>query len=332
MTDFERNYFGTGPRPSSIPASASSVPRKRGVLVRSNSNRDSQLTDEWQPEQEEQQTANTPATNGESRRTSSLRRPVASANPVSSSTGSGVSVKKEVNFVSPTKSDAEQTQQQHPHRQQRLTSNGEKRPHLRQNSETETQPHPPLVHQRQYSSSSGAEEACGGGSERNKSGRQGTNYSTILPGNSKRDLSVAQGTGDNGGGDCHQREAAITTTPNMARDCDWNTAAEAISYYSDSTGSNSVTVPSAVATCQPRIHSSSWSLSSNWGGGVAASGPSKVAPNHDDNRFGTIRSVQSECRTSSTSHLNRSGSLRRSKGRSNHSLCSCDAETEVRAP
>lgn len=331
MTDFERNYFGTGPRPTALSVA---LPRKRGVLVRSNSNRDAaaQLTDEWQPEEE--------ISNGGDRRTSSLRRPVGitNGNPTASSTsggGVGVAVKKEVNFVSPTKSDAEPV---HSTNRQRITSNlsdprtqQQPNPRPRQDTETgssfEEQPHR-VRHQRgQVSGSSGAEEEEGCvARERNKSARQETNYSTGLSGNSKRDLPRTQGTSDKDGrgGQKENEKPSIAAAGDGG---DWNTAAEAVSYYSDSTGSNSVTMASAaVATPRPaRIHASSWSLSSHCGNGL-----SRTATIHDDNRFGTIRSVQSECRTSSTSQLNRSGSLKRIKGRSNHSLCSCDAETEVR--
>lgn len=382
MTDFERNYFGTGPRPATMTVASTSagtavgVPRKRGVLVRTNSNRDSQLTDEWQEQPPEEPLI--PLTNGgggaRDGRTSSLRRPVLNGNSVSSANGVAVgsgavvaAVKKEVNFVSPTKSDTEQPVKTHRRSdvkkvgedsstEQRLLHQQDSR--LRRNSETEHSfEDQVLVHparQRQLSSSSGADEDVNYETRNvdRRDRRQGTNYSSAIVSNSRRDSSRTgpQGTNGNSSSPHEKEQKCSTTDPSTTisgRDCDWNPAAEAISYYSDSTGSNSVTMPTVTTACAPgsghsdtaaaaaieldrmrrrpaRTHASSWSLSSNCGG------LSKAAIAHDDSRFGTIRSVQSECRTSSTSQLNRSGSLKRVKGRSNQSLCSCDAETEVR--
>lgn len=380
MTDFERNYFGTGPRPATMTVASTSagtavgVPRKRGVLVRTNSNRDSQLTDEWQEQPPEEPLI--PLTNGgggaRDGRTSSLRRPVLNGNSVSSANGVAVgsgavvaAVKKEVNFVSPTKSDTEQPVKTHRRSdvkkvgedsttEQRLLHQQDSR--LRRNSETEHSfedqvlVHP--VRQRQLSSSSGADEDVNYETRivDRRDRRQATSYSSAIVSNSRRDSSRTgpQGTNGNSSSPHEKEQKCNTTDPSTTisgRDCDWNPAAEAISYYSDSTGSNSVTMPTVTTACAPgsgysdtaaaieldrmrrrpaRTHASSWSLSSNCGG------LSKAAIAHDDSRFGTIRSVQSECRTSSTSQLNRSGSLKRVKGRSNQSLCSCDAETEVR--
>lgn len=383
MTDFERNYFGTGPRPATMTVASTSaaataaavgVPRKRGVLVRTNSNRDSQLTDEWQEQPEEPLI---PLTNGgggaRDGRTSSLRRPVLNGNSVSSANGVAVgsgavaAVKKEVNFVSPTKSDTEQPVKTHRRSdvkkmgedptttEQRLLHQQQQNSRLRRNSETEHSFEDQVLvlpaRQRQLSSSSGADEDVKYETRNVDQRRQGTNYSSAIVSHSRRDSSRTGPQGTNGNTSSpHEKEQKCSTTDPVAtitgRDCDWNPAAEAISYYSDSTGSNSVTMPTVTTTCAPgsgysdtaaaaieldrmrrrpaRFHASSWSLSSNCGG------LSKAAIAHDDSRFGTIRSVQSECRTSSTSQLNRSGSLKRVKGRSNQSLCSCDAETEVR--
>ena len=266
MTDFERNYFGTGPRPlpSTSSTESSKNRRGRGVLVRSSSHQ------EPEPGEERE------LSNGG--RTSSLRRPagVRGASTSSSSSAAPAAVKKEVNFLSPTKSDAEPSYKPHqtPQRERRTSESRSQR--LRQPEGGVSL----RIHQtRQLSSSSGADE--------------------------ESVVASVQGDGD------------------------WNTAAEAISYYSDSTASNSVPAPLPTVTDNgpARRTASSWSLSSNC---QQQQQQARVSTTLDDSRFGTIRSVQSECRTSSTSQLNRSGSLRRIKGRSNQSLCSCDAETEVR--
>lgn len=335
------------------------IQRKRGLLVRTNSNRESsQLTDEWQ-----QQTG--AGTSGEcggigadgDRRTSSLRRPPTGN---STATAGGVTVKKEVNFLSPTKSEAEPVkpslrQSTLPHNfsstmvlaerghvadpktdllASRLLQKHESR--SRQNSENgnstscNDQPLGRINSQLRRSSSTAAEEDSSG-DVRSRLGDESRLAS----------ISRRSGRQNNQNENYFSRENTESEVEEgrSLSHSDWNTAAEAISYYSDSTGSNSMTMANTTADQRhhgsvmttseinrlPKIHSSSWSLSSNCGRQSQT-----VTMADDSSRFGTIRSIQSEYRTSSTSHLNRSGSLKRIKGgRSNQSLCSCDAEIEV---
>lgn len=345
MTDLEWNYFGSS---APEPTARMAIQRKRGVLVRTNSNRD-ESTDEWQ-EQEQG------SCNGD-RRTSSLRRTAAASTAI---------VKKEVNFVSPTKSDAEPSpkslmpptlpnkfsvQRQH-HRSRQNSESGNSFAEQTRNIAQEHMSGEDSVND---DCEVGTTEQDAGHAEQQRRRRfdgrqqnggvynqfQGEDYSTLLHGNSRGPIS-------SGGHELHSNgmESGGTATTG---DCDArNTSTstvEAVSYYSDSTASNSMAMASggepamtdidgqqqlqrARERKMARFHSSSWSLSSaNCDGGRS----SKSATIHDDSRFGTIRSVQSECRTSSTSQLNRSGSLKRiiKPGRSNQSLCSCDAESEV---
>lgn len=368
MTDFERNYFGKGPRPATM-----AIQRKRGVLVRTNSNRESsQLTDEWQPQQAGTAGSTGSGVDGD-RRTSSLRRPQTGN---SSASSGGVTVKKEVNFLSPTKSEAEPAkcssssalrQSTFPRHfttratpsvlaerglvvdpktdllANRLLQKHEAR--SRQNSENgnsssfNDQPLGNSSSSSQLRRSSSAAEEDSSGEVRRLDGDDDGSRLAPIP----RAAGYARINNQNE--NCYPGDKESSRTGGGGGDHslnhgDWNTATEAISYYSDSTtGSNSATmadqlrqgtiVPAPPASSEinrrTKIHSSSWSLSSNCGR------QSQAAAIHDDNsRFGTIRSIQSECRTSSTSHLNRSGSLKRIRGgRSNQSLCSCDAEIEV---
>lgn len=351
MTDFEWNYFGSS---APEPTARMAIQRKRGVLVRTNSNRD-ESTDEWQEQEQEQEPG---SCNGD-RRTSSLRRTLPSSTVV----------KKEVNFVSPTKSDADSSNNfrvegpkiQRQHHRIRSRQNSETGnsfavqprdveqdhhfdiPNTREdddnddNSKVGTQQH--VVHVEQQSRRRFEGRQQNGGVYKQF---QGDNYSTVSLSDSKRDLS--RGPISSGGHELHSNEMEMSG-PATAGDCDARntstTTMEAMSYYSDSTASNSMAMANGAEPAMTdidgkqqqqrqmaRFQSSSWSLSSaNCDGGRS----SKSATIHDDSRFGTIRSVQSECRTSSTSQLNRSGSLKRiiKAGRSNQSLCSCDAESEV---
>lgn len=345
MTDFERNYFGTGPRPlpltaapSSSSATGSTVTgqqRKRGVLVRtSSSSRESHTTtttaEEWQGDENSQPPPANEATTpgggeggGDGVKSSSLRRPV----------------KKEVNFVSPTKSSDASSPAELNH------VNSTQRQNSHQDSTLERRLKQQQLKKQQQSRARG-EELLGNEKQHQyplQSSGEGTNY-TLSRIETPEDRGFAVGSGNGGSRSGGETDGGLGTGEVSRDTSDWNVAAEAISYYSES-GSNSVTMipvnnstSSALAIDtttttggrgaggrQAALHSSSsWSLSSNWAGGVR--GGREEGTNLDESRFGTIRSVQSE----STNQLNRSGSMRRIKnGRSNQSLCSCDAETEV---
>lgn len=374
MKDFERNYFGSGPRPSTM-----AIERKRDVLLRTNSDHSNRETiDEWQQDKDSSSIGLLSSIAKETgvvvgdRRTSSLRRHP-SCTISFASTGGGT-VKKEVNFVSPTRSDTEQPRKSLKHATmldefsgrplvlrpnqsvesaKTYSTKGESavdegvyhKQQLRplRNCETEDYYGDEVLdrltshNQRQMSNDI---VTIGDG---NTSHEQGTSIPSDKPQeinhSAKRDLSrtvsgtvVASGGLKNNEIDEYCTDATLESSRNFS---DWitPTGGDTISYYSDSTVSNYPTKPigssdnTPVPDCRAaRVHSSSWSLSSN----CANLDRFSKATIHDDSRFGTIRSVQSECRTSSTSRLNRSGSLKRiTGGRCNSSLCSCDAGAEV---
>lgn len=294
MTDFERKYFGrNATQRSGSNATASAAPVafqkkqhplqsqqqsqplfNRGLLTRTNSNVESSsagIGNETPPSD---------------RRTSSLRR-------------NGSAVKKEVNFLSPTKTAQHSTTLPH-------------------NFTLNMAPQSPAINGSRYSHQSRQE--------------------------------LEKQNGDRGDNDMERDDNARHFRRRTSETEDKETENIDPSYYSDSTtASREATAAVSQLPLQMGRNkcfaASSLSLSNIDRARLATFTPlgddgagdgGGDSNDHWPHQSGTMRSIRCESRATSQSQLattttmTRNGSLRRSKGRSNQSLCSCDADTEVR--